>query len=218
MNKLIYLMSLGLLVNIGCSKEQSQDPKQGAEIQQESIYVYNMFGETPGWELIPADAMQASSEQNSAVKSNSNSAHTHGNIEGFVTFSGTQNNGGTHGSAEILTPALHLMMETVSVVLIGEDQNQAVYGGLITEVISNTIPPPPFGSIPLCRQYIEGNYLYFSVIDNGQGNNAEPDQFSLWTFVECEELEDGGASKNWAFIFGYWPVNSETNDKVKVNN
>ena len=150
MKKLIYLVALGLLVNIGCTKEQSADPKEGSENPQESFYVYNMGGETPGWELVSADAMQLSSEQNSAEKSNSNSAHAHGNFTGFgggttISFSGTENNGGAHGSAEVIQTQgpfeAHYILETTSLVVIND--GEAIYGGIITEVITNTFPNPP---------------------------------------------------------------------------
>ena len=186
-----------------------------------SAYVLNLDGDSPVWKL--------------TTLSSSDSAHAHANIDGFVTFSGTQNNGGSHGSAEIETESLHLILETTSVVLIGEDENQAVYGGLITEVIFNNVqppppppppppcpafpdcpPPPPPPPPPTCSQFDLGSYVYFSVTDNGQGNNADPDTYIPALLPSCDEFLDGGASFPW-FIFVSTSLDPESNDKIKVN-
>jgi hypothetical protein len=225
MKKLIYLMALGLLVNIGCTKEQNAVPKEGSENPQESFYVYNMGGETPGWELVSADAMQLSSEQNSAEKSNSNSAHAHGDYTGFgggttISFSGTENNGGAHGSAEVWQASgpfeAHYTMETTSMVV---DDNYAIYGGVITEVFVNTFPPPPPPPpgvpAPPCSPNSVGNYVYFTVYDNGQGSNASIDQYRGLT-QSCFVKSDGGVSFPW-FIFGQPSDVMNSSDKIKVN-
>ncbi|SDS72114.1 hypothetical protein SAMN04515667_2825 [Formosa sp. Hel1_31_208] len=85
-----------------------------------------------------------------------------------MTWSGTENNGGTHGSATLtdqLAPGLDVSvtMETDCVNAIG---NEVVYVGRITE----SIDPTNF-------LFRVGNKISLKVIDNGQGNNAPADQF-----------------------------------------
>jgi len=93
------------------------------------------------------------------------SAHAHGDYPG-VEFSGTQNNGGTHGSATLSLGPFTFTVDTECVMVEG---NEAVYGGTITSRVG---PPPPPGA-PMNI----GDYVYIKVFDNGQGSNADPDQF-----------------------------------------
>ena len=126
---------------------------------------------------------------------------------------------------------LHIKLETASVVILGDDNNEAVYGGLITEVIENTLPPPPPPPPPppappganpppppppACDKFELGTYVYFVVKDNGQGNNAPPDQYRPVIYSRCTALEDGGETFPW-FLFGWVDVSDES-DKIKVNN
>lgn len=61
-----------------------------------------------------------------------------------------------------------------------------------------------------------GTYVYFVVKDNGQGNNAPPDQFKNILIPRCDAWSDGGVGLPW-FIFGWTDVADES-DKIKVNN
>ncbi len=211
-------MSLGILLFSSCSKEETED--QITEQTADSTYVLNNSNGTPTWEIVTLDNLEVIGTTNRG-----NSSHTHGSIEGFSTFNGTQNNGGAHGSAVIHIPnQLHIVLETSSVAVIGEG-NEAIYGGLVTEVIYNNIPPPPppppcptFPNCPPpppCSSFDVGTYVYFSVIDNGQGNNADPDERRPVLFPSCSASPDGFASFPW-FIFGTTVVSQ--NDKIKVNN
>ena len=67
------------------------------------MYVLNVAGETPFYEEIYVSLEERSNNTSGTEKSSPNSANTHGEITEFggglnITFSGTQNNGGSHGS------------------------------------------------------------------------------------------------------------------------
>jgi len=224
MKKLIIFLSLGIFFFTSCSKEESND--QFTEQTADSVYVLNHSNGTTTWEAISTDKL----ETNVTSNNRGNSSHTHGNIAGFSTFNGTQNNGGSHGSAVIHIPnQLHIILETTSVAVIGADGNEAIYGGLVTEVVFNNIPPPPPPPCPTfpncppppppppCSPFDLGSYVYFSVIDNGQGNNADPDEYRPVLFPSCNASPDGFASFPW-FIFGSIVLDQNGADNVKVNN
>jgi len=229
MKKLTFLFAIALVFFYGCEKQESipSDELQQNDGKALSMNVLVFDGDVLAWETVSIDGQHQTPA--STTLKQSNSAHTHGIIHGLggngvTTFSGTQNNGGTHGSAEMQFSgpgySLHVKMETSSVVILGSDENEAVYGGLITEVIENTIPPPPppppgFPP-PLCNRFDEGTYVYFCVKDNGQGNNAPADQYKGVLISSCQGLGDGGASFPWFFFA--WTDVSDPSDKIKVNN
>ena len=144
MKKTILSISIGLLLLTGCSKD-NVDP----QIEQrtgDAVYVFNNSGVDSTWESFALDEFQ-STNSNTGVTAPSanrgNSTHTHGSLDlGTLqmTWSGTENNGGTHGSAILtqqLAPGLEVSatMETDCVNAIG---NEVVYTGRITESIDPT--------------------------------------------------------------------------------
>ena len=171
MKKTILLATIGLLLISGCSmeKDDTQTEKQNRDL----VYVFNSNGENLVLEESSLDKI-LSNKSNTKVHTNrGNSAHTHGDYnDGSISlsWSGTENNGGMHGSAifELLIEDpfgfVSLTMETECVMVEG---NEAIYGGTFTKVLN---PAGPF---------MVGNIMYFKVIDNGQGNNASPDQHAI---------------------------------------
>jgi hypothetical protein len=165
MKKIIISMSVGLLLLAGCSKET--DETQIEEQTTDLVKVYNFDGKF--LETIQFDELQSDSN-GTLNRGNGNSAHTHGSFgpPGVISaFSGTENNGGVHGSANLWLGPWNFILETECVMV---EENEAVYGGTITEVNGPPLPPG-FPAI--------GDNLYFKVIDNGQGSNADPDQIAL---------------------------------------
>jgi hypothetical protein len=229
MKKLIILMSFGFILFTACSKEEATD--QIEEQTSDMVYVLKQANGVSAWEAIEVNLSENNSSGNGDF-SRSQSAHAHGDYTGFgggltISFSGTENNGGAHGSAEVRQTGgpfeAHYILETTSMVVNG---NEAIYGGVITEVITNTFPtpppPPPCPTFPncppppSCSPYDLGNHVYFKVFDNGQGTNAPSDQYQ-GLIQSCNVLSDGAANFPW-FIFG--PANDVENstDKIKVNN
>ncbi|MCD2259138.1 hypothetical protein [Psychroserpens luteolus] len=218
MKNLMLLITLGFICLTSCSKEELNEPT--VEQKTEAVYLFKLSS-TNDWEA------SVSNKSNTAFSSRSqkNSLHAHGDFSGFggglISFSGTQNNGGAHGSATLditFGPfgTANVVLETVSVVSIGN--NEVVYGGQISEVIENTVmfpPPPPGFPAPQCDPYDLGTYVYFAVKDNGQGNNAPLDQYSPFLSNSCNEDTNGGANNPWSF-FGFSNVESPK-DKIKVN-
>ena len=153
-------MVFGSFLLTGCSKEQATD--QIDEQTADTVYVLKQSNGASAWEVMEVTLP----ENNASENGNSNrgqSAHAHGDYTGFsgsitVSFSGTENNGGAHGTAEVRQVAgpfeAHYILETTSMVVNG---NEAIYGGIITEVITNTFPimpppppPPPCPTFPNC--------------------------------------------------------------------
>ena len=225
MKNLFILMAFGFFLLTGCSKEDTAD--QIEEQTTDVVYVLRQTNENSIWEAVSVTNLDGDSDVDDTAN-RGNSAHTHGDIAGFSTFSGTQNNGGAHGSAVIHIPnQIHIILETSSVALVGANENEAVYGGVVSEVIFNNIPPPPppppcptFPNCPpppACSSFDVGSYVYFSVIDNGQGANADPDEYRPFLYPRCTALSNGGASFPW-FIFGSVVLDQNPSDHVKVNN
>lgn len=211
MKSLIGMFSLLAILSTvfitSCQKEETQEPDQQTT---ETIDAW-LFNSTDG-SVVKKTINVIDLRSNSAIneREQTNSAHTHGSFSNAgksVTWTGTQNNGGTHGSAIVTlnfaNPAIVLTLETECVMVEG---NEAVYGGTITEALN--VPEDDF--------YLGvGGHYYFKVIDNGQGNNAAPDQYSNISavFSACGVLPPSA----WIWgLFGYGDV--EAPGSVKVNN
>ena len=209
-------MSVGLLLLAGCSKEntENQIDDQTADL----VWVYNIGGKSQAWETMAIDELSSDSDVTN-TRSNGNSAHTHGDFTfGSFTFewSGTENSGGTHGSAFVTqvlggpfgTVPVELTMETECIMAEG---NEAVYGGTFTEVVNS--PFPPGGPFDV------GNHMYWKVTDNGQGNNAPPDQHNTIIVISPSFSSRCGVYTPPSFI---WGLGSELDvqepGSVKVNN
>jgi hypothetical protein len=219
MKKIIFTLSIGLLLLTGCSKENVEPQIQ--QQSEERVYVLINNGEYSTWESNSLNDFQSTYSNSSVVNkrvNNGNSAHTHGSFEGApftFNWSGTENNGGTHGSAIITQDfgpfIVTIIMETACVNVVG---NEAVYGGLVTEVENSPFPP---GAGP----FAIGNIVFFKVIDNGQGNNAPADQYvqtlvSTSSLLECETLGQPDFSF-WSLPF-FATNDIEEPGSVKVNN
>ncbi len=228
MKKLIFFMSFAIIAFYGCEKSEMNPSSENQEVEKSSVaaFVLNLSDETT-YEVIYLSQEEMQGETNQYKSSNS--AHTHGTYHGgggstVVTFNGTQNKGGSHGSAELqlATPFgnAHVIMKTVSVIV---DGNEAIYGGIVTEVIENTLvipppPPPPPGfppPPPPPTPYLLGSHTYFKVLDNGQGNNADPDQYHGLIVSTSNPIPDGGVGLPW-FFSTFMDVENES-DKIKVN-
>ncbi len=225
MKKLFFLSTLLLTLIFGCVKEETTPTDVDYQQVEEpsSVWIMNNDSDSPTWEGISLDVLPSNSSSSATTRSNS--AHAHGNYTGLgggltISFSGTENNGGAHGSAEVQQAfgpfEAHYLLETTSMVV---DGNYAIYGGIITEVIVNTFPspppPPPGAPAPPCNPNSVGNHVYFSVYDNGQGNNAPADQYR-GLFQTCSINEAGGVSFPW-FFYGDPSDVMNASDKIKVN-
>ena len=95
------LIPLACIILISCSTEDVNEPT--LEQKTESAYVFKLSN-TNEWEAVISKDLIDNSNISSA-RNNGNSLHTHGDFGGFgggkISFSGTQNNGGAHGSATL---------------------------------------------------------------------------------------------------------------------
>lgn len=222
MKKVLLLLSMGIFLLAGCSKEE---PEIQIEDQTaNATYVLNVVDGTAAWEGVDMDVQSARTNSSDASRSSGLRAFGRLGVFGLPTaFSARETNSGTRGRGllQLAGPggtAARLILNSSSVVSIGD--GEVVYGGQITRVIQNNIPPPPPppGCPPMCpppppcSPFDLGTYVYFAVKDNGFGNNA-PDQFKGVIIPACSEIPDGGASFPW-FIFPWNDVN--TGDVVYV--
>ncbi|MFT5846978.1 MAG: hypothetical protein ACJARX_000050 [Psychroserpens sp.] len=221
MKNLMLLIPLACLLLTSCSTEEINEPT--VEQKLDTAYVFKL-SKTNDWEVTTTIDPRDKSNNTFNSRKNVNSLHTHGNFGGFgggqVSFSGTQNNGGAHGSAALEVTfgpfgTANVVLETINVVSIGN--NEVIYGGQITEVLENTVmfPTPPGFPIPSCDTYELGSYVYFAVKDNGQGNNAPSDQYSPILINICNEIPSIETYIPWTLI-GFNDVES-SKDKIKVN-
>lgn len=162
-------MSLGLFLFTSCSKEDS--PDQITEQTADSVYVFNLDGNSQAWETMTIDDLPSKTDV-TTNRVNGNSAHAHGDFPNVV-FSGTENNGGTHGTATLNLGPWGFALETACIRVEG---NEAIYDGIVTETTG-----PPF---------FVGWHMVFKVIDNGQGNNASADQYYGGIWLSPQELCD----------------------------
>jgi len=220
MKKLIVFLAFATFVFYGCEKSEMSPSSGNQEAVQANVeaYVFNLDSETPAYEAtqLPLEEMQ----DNSNAYKSSNSAHSHGNFHGntgnlLITFNGTENKGGTHGSAEFqqtgtvpfppFSYTAQLTMETASVVV---DGDEAIYGGLVTASEGSPFP----GGGP----FAVGRYFYFKIKDNGQGSNASTDQYLGVVFSISAQALNGGEDLPW--YFGSFLDVEDASDKIKVNN
>lgn len=225
MNKLLPLFAFAILLLSSCAKDETAtavlDNDQVTE-NSEFGWVFNTAAETPTWEAMTEEI--PTSDAALEISTRSNSAHTHGDYEyasASITmeWSGTENNGGPHGAA-IFTQTLNLpfppftadlevTMETECVMV---DGNEAVYGGIMTEVLNS--PFPPGGPFEV------GNHMIFKVIDNGQGNGAPLDQFNTGILISPSFASFCGAFTPshpvWSLPF-FSTLDVQAPGSVKVN-
>lgn len=232
MKKLIPLMALALVILVGCAKEEITTAALSTadqQVEESSVWVMNTDGDSPVWEAVTSDELQSTqSYSGSSATSRSNSAHTHGDLAFNVyslSWSGTENNGGPHGSAIVEQTwsggIAQFILETACVSVEG---NEAVYVGIITEAINPPPappPPPPCPSFPNCpppppNPYSVGNSVFFKVIDNGQGNNAPSDQHSTGVFFTSVAVCPTPSSGIWSLPF-LTILDVEAPGSVKVN-
>lgn len=209
MKKLSFLILFAIAFIYGCEKQESQpaEAAQNTNAASVSVYVVNLNDDNPTFELmdIPMDKVVATAE-NTPFK-NGNSAHTHGSfVIGATSFtwSGTQNNGGTHGSASAEFIGMLITMETECIMAM---DNEAVYGGTITELEN----APPFLPIAV------GSHVYFKVIDNGEGSNAPADQFGALVAFSADS-KCGVYTPDYGLWYILAPADVLAPGSVKVNN
>lgn len=177
------LMILGMIVLLGCAKEEILPIKQSADIQQveevlPSLYSFSLADKEISFEAVSLESLQAYPASKATMRSNphTNGHYTSNNNDTLtLTFSAMQNNGGVHGQSRVtgVSYDIHMSSECLEV-----DGNQAVFSGQITQ--ANLVPPGTENIL------VVGAYLYWFVEDNGEGNNAPSDRYSERIFYSSE--------------------------------
>ena len=209
MKKYALLSSLLILILIGCQKSDDSSPPESKDI----TYVLHLDDPFSMYEIIPS-YLNDPPYQSSTVN-RGGELRAHGNFSGYeelvtLSFSGTINNGGTHGNAHfnkvLANGNLHLKMDTKCLTIV---DNVAVYAGIVTEIIETPFPPGT-GIIDI------NSVLYFKVKDNGSGQNSPPDQYSPIVIIGSPR----GGCESFAPDSPIWePFVDVThqNDNIKIN-
>jgi hypothetical protein len=166
MKNLTLLFALGLTLLTGCTKDESYE--QIEEQTVDSVYVLNQSTAGNSWEAMPIEELTHDTTPPIISTVEVANAHTNGHFNSsengdrvIISWSGSQSNGLTRGSAEIKMTApdysFQFVMETECVTAIG---NEAVYGGTITEIRELSGKPPYFDI---------GWRFYFKVVDYQRG-------------------------------------------------
>jgi len=207
------LMLLAVLAIVGCTQEE-------AFPEETNTKVAPMEELTP--HMVSASDLEGIKGFNSdnLIKNNGNSSHVNIDITfpsgSSLTCSATQNNGGVHGTLVYDRNVQFIDVSTYymdAYCVLELENGEAIVGGIITQVDSDS------GS----SSYEVGQTLFFKVVDNGQGINADSDQYIPTFFIGDSELPCEFA--NFLFnIFNFPPVDIGNNsmdmqspDKVKVN-
>lgn len=209
-------MAVGIFALASCNKSDDQSLKQSNASNSNIVYVADLRLANPLENLIEISSEDFLKNYSSnAVPSlkKGKSSHAHGNFTwgptANFTFSGTQNKGGSHGTATLTFPApdptqtvvIYLDTECVTI-----QDSAATYSGSITQV-DNYVLPPNVGPFAL------GNIVSFNVIDNGEGVNASPDQYSLVFYFSPPALGCSAPSN-----FAFFPIaNVLPGEKIKIN-
>lgn len=183
MKTLYYFFSIIFLALLaGCTLEESIVPLPANSNQpgkNTSILNRMEFNTAiPVVQLIPASALQKGSNSYLSPRTSANhSANGHFSpLEDYPgTFSAMQNNGGIHGNAILNLPWAGIRLEIECLIV---DENIAVIEGVITQLF--------YDYCGGCM--VPGQYFSFEVIDNGEGQNAPPDQVASFVYWSDEPL------------------------------
>ena len=174
MKNITLLFALGLILFTSCSKDDSLEQTELQTI--DSVYVLNQFNDSATWDSQVLDNSQNGANYSYEDPNITYRAHTKGHYsqpsrDGMtLQWDGTTTIQGFQGRAVFkqATPnfSLHFNMETECITV---DGNEAVYGGIITQVIELSGDTPIIGV---------GWRFYFKVTDNDQGGIVTNDQIS----------------------------------------
>jgi hypothetical protein len=173
MKNLFLLMTAGLILLTGCSKEESFEPID--ESAANSVYVLKQVNGTTTLEATSIDELHVGADF-TYIADTGKTSNTKGYFNPptrdttIISWTGSESNRGTNGNAEvqISTPSysFHFMLQTECINVAGDE---AVYGGVVTQVVSRSGQSTSFDV---------GWRFYFKVIDYGRGSSAVSDQIS----------------------------------------
>jgi len=223
MKRFTFLVAIALVFFYGCNKEKTELTPNDQQVVKSGSTGYIVSFDENGAHVqqtvkISKEDLQNYTPSPTASRSNSNHANGHfsyvndvGDVEGTITFSAVQNNGGIHGQV-VVNGLVSFHGETNCLMV---DGNKAVFGCVITQVSDNAgldfITP--------------GNYVYFRVDDNGEGENDPSDQYcNIFNVTEDDWCELGLLDVDYVYIpasilwadFGFSDTANES-DQIQVN-
>lgn len=173
MKNLILTLTAGLFLLTGCSKDESFEQMEEQTI--DSIYILNQIDGMTTIETTSIDLQTGTDFTYTTDNGNGNGQTTGAYISmnrnaNTISWSGFTDETGSYGNAEVLLSSpgysLRLQMVTECVTV---DGNEAVYGGIVTQVLDSSGNPPPFTV----------NWrFYFKVIDTEQSGGISYDLIS----------------------------------------
>lgn len=173
MKNLIFILAVGSLLLTSCSKEESFE--ENNEQMNDPVYVLEQNQNSSKFSTLTLDGthLTLTTKDTRSLGSTSGLYAPFTNNPISLSWTGFQDETGSFGNAEFRQEApnyvMHFTMQTECVVV---DGNQALYGGIITEVraLSGDVPP------------IDVNWrFYFQVTDNEIGSSIGADRISSTT-------------------------------------
>ncbi len=171
MKKVIYLtLTVVILFNYGCNSEEFEKSDMNVDSEQidmrtpVGVYNFDIDGnpvEISTFKLEYFDDMRSVRSQNNQ----SINGHFTNQSGSTTTLSAMQNNGGAHGNILISGGFGSFRLD---VLCVWNEDNVGMAGGIILENGYNAIDGFPFGP---------GDSMYLVFQDNGEGSNAEKDQY-----------------------------------------
>lgn len=176
MKNVVYLAATFLFLTASCSKDQDISSDH-ATPQQKQIEVkgITLDGVVQNTRYFNLDEALNPNTVSSNDKYNQNQVQNYGSINGHfnagpngqtMSFSGVENNGGIHGNANF-DGEFDFKFSTACISVVG---NRGVIAGNITQI---TALPNGLDTL-----LFVGDYVYFLLIDNGEGANSALDQYS----------------------------------------
>lgn len=171
MKKVLFLFTMSLFFMFACNTEDFEQTELNTDAKPQvdlkiPISIYN-FDKDGNPVEIKKITLEEFSHMTAMKGPNSQSINGHfTNQTGAVTtVSAMQNPGGVHGNTIIKGSFGSLKLEALCV---WNEENVGMAGGIILDAGFNVVDGFPYGP---------GDQLYFVYKDNGEGNNADLDQY-----------------------------------------
>lgn len=215
MKKVIYLLALPLIFMYGCSNDETLSPEPGMEAAKLEMFSIDGKGNISNIGDFTFEDMRAKSNASTAYKGSDNSivnGHFSTDQDNTITFaSGKGGNSGTFS----IRGAQNFKGDLICA---STEENRTVLQVVVTSV----------GELPIGYPDILGWTFLYLLEDNGEGNNADSDQYFTFTLVapgpilECDGISPSIFIGIYDFLdslYGIgatWEPTFKTSDQIQI--